>query len=102
MSVSLLKSYLNEVEFLTRSLDIDKILLLKKMILIPKKKNGKVFVFGNGGSISTANHFAVDLTKNAKIEAISVSNDNLITCFSNDYGFDNWIKNAIKYYVKKK
>jgi D-sedoheptulose 7-phosphate isomerase len=101
MSVSLLKSYLNEVEFLTRSLDIDKILLLKKMILIPKKKNGKVFVFGNGGSISTANHFAVDLTKNAKIEAISVSNDNLITCFSNDYGFDNWIKNAIKYYVKK-
>lgn len=101
MSVALLKSYLNEVEFLTRSLDIDKILLLKKMILIPKKRNGKVFVFGNGGSISTANHFAVDLTKNAKIEAISVSNDNLITCFSNDYGFDNWIKNAIKYYVKK-
>lgn len=101
MSIPLLKSYLNQVEFLTRSLDIDKILLLKKMILIPKKRNGKVFVFGNGGSISTANHFAVDLTKNAKIEAISVSNDNLITCFSNDYGFDNWIKNAIKYYVKK-
>jgi len=101
MSRILLKSYLNEVEFLTRSLDIDNILLLKKKILFQKKRNGKVFVFGNGGSISTANHFAVDLTKNAKIEAISVSNDNLITCFSNDYGFDNWIKNAIKYYVKK-
>jgi D-sedoheptulose 7-phosphate isomerase len=102
MSKNLLKNYLNEIESLTRSLDVNKILLLKKKILLHKKRGGRIFVFGNGGSISTVNHFAVDMTKNAKVETISISNDNLITCFSNDYGFDYWIKNALKYYVKKK
>jgi D-sedoheptulose 7-phosphate isomerase len=101
MSKPLLKSYLNEIEFLIQSIDINKILLLKKKILFNNKKKGRIFIFGNGGSISTANHFAVDMTKNAKIETISLSDNNLITCFSNDYGFEYWIKNALKYYVKK-
>jgi D-sedoheptulose 7-phosphate isomerase len=101
MSKVLLKTYLHEIENLIKSLDLDKILMIKKQILLTKKKNGKVFIFGNGGSISTANHFAVDMTKNAKVETISISNDNLITCFSNDYGFEHWIENGIKYYVKK-
>ena len=101
MSKPLLKSYLNEIEFLIQSIDINKILFLKKKILFNNKKKGRIFIFGNGGSISTANHFAVDMTKNAKVETISISNDNLITCFSNDYGFEYWIENGIKYYVKK-
>lgn len=101
MTKALIKKYLNESAFLIQSLEIDNILLLKKKILFFKKKNGRVFIFGNGGSISTANHFAVDMTKNAKVETISISSDNLITCFSNDYGFEYWIKNALKYYVKK-
>lgn len=101
MTKKLLKNYLNEIEILIQSLDVNKILKLKEKIILSKKKSGKVFIFGNGGSISTANHFAVDMTKNAKIETISISNDNLITCFSNDYGFDNWIKNALAYYAKK-
>ena len=101
MSKSLLKKHLNEIELLTRSLDLEKILFLKKKIIITKNRKGRIYVFGNGGSSSTANHFAVDMTKNAKIETISSSNDNLITCFSNDYGFNNWIKNVLKFYVKK-
>ena len=101
MTKALIKKYLNESTFLTQSLDVNSILLLKKKILFSKKKSGRVFIFGNGGSISTANHFAVDMTKNAKVETISISNDNLITCFSNDYGFEYWIENALKCYVKK-
>jgi len=42
------------------------------------------------------------MTKNANIETISFSNDNLITCFSNDYGFNNWMKKALKFYINKK
>ena len=85
MTKRILKNYLNEVEILIKKIDLDNVLLLKKKILLTKKKNSKVFIFGNGGSSSTANHFAVDMTKNAKVETISFSNDNLITCFSNDY-----------------
>ena len=42
------------------------------------------------------------MTKNAKIKTISITNDNLITCFSNDYGFKKWMEKSIKYYVEKK
>ena len=38
------------------------------------------------------------MTKNAKIKTLSFSNDNLITCYSNDYGFENWIKKTIEFY----
>ena len=101
MSKVLLNTYLNELQNLIKSFDLDKILILKKKIMLTKKKKNKKFIFVKGGSISTANHFAVDMMKNAKVETISISNDNLITCFSNDYGFEYWIKHGIKYYVKK-
>ena len=101
MTKKILKNYLKQISVLIDKLDLAKILNLKNKIKQYSKKNGKIFIFGNGGSASTANHFAVDMTKNAKIETHSISNDDLITCFSNDYGFDYWIKNAIKYYIKK-
>ena len=55
-------------------------------------KGGRVVFFGNGGSASTANHVSVDLSKNAKISSINFNESNLITCFSNDCGYSNWMK----------
>jgi D-sedoheptulose 7-phosphate isomerase len=79
----------------------DKIIDLKNKIINTKRKKRKVYIFGNGGSASTANHIAVDLTKNAKIKSISVSNDNLISCFSNDYSFDEWMAKYADYFMEK-
>ena len=76
--------------------------MVKDKIVHTKKSKVEFLYLEMVGKISTANHFAVDMTKNANIETISLSNDNLITCFSNDYGFNDWIKKAIKFYVKKK
>ena len=64
------------------------------------KKRGTIYLAGNGGSASTASHMSTDLTKNAKIKSMSFNDVNLITCFSNDYGYENWLKAAIKYYTK--
>ena len=36
-----------------------------------------------------------------KIKALSFNDHNLITCFANDYGFENWIKEAIKNFYSK-
>lgn len=102
MSNTLIKKFLNEYNNLINNIKFSEILELKKILLDIKKKKGTVYIFGNGGSISTANHFAVDMTKNAKIKTISITNDNLITCFSNDYGFEKWMEKSIKYYVEKK
>jgi D-sedoheptulose 7-phosphate isomerase len=60
-------------------------------------KNGnKVFICGNGGSASTATHFACDLAKGTIVEdkkrfKVIGLNDNLplMTALINDNGFDN-------------
>ena len=79
--------------------DIKKI---KNSFLITKKKGGKVIFFGNGGSAATCNHVSVDLTKNAKLKSINYNDPSMITCFANDYGFDQWIKKTLEFYCNKK
>ena len=79
----------------------DKIIRLAENIKNIKRNKGKIIIFGNGGSAATASHFSVDLTKNAKIRAINFNEADLITCLSNDYGHDNWVKKAIEFYIDK-
>ena len=62
---------------------------------------GKVYIVGNGGSSSIASHVSVDFAKVANIPSNTFNNSNLITCFANDYGHDNWITEAIKAYIQK-
>ena len=74
---------------------IKKILTVKKLLLECKKKNKKVIIFGNGGSSAIASHFSVDLTKNSGIRCVNFNEYDLITCFSNDFGYEKWILNII-------
>ena len=78
-----------------------KIIYLKRIIITTKKKGKKILVFGNGGSAAIASHFSVDLTKNAKIRCTNYNEADLITCFSNDYGYEHWIEMAINYFGDK-
>lgn len=55
-----------------------------------------IWIFGNGGSASTAEHFEADLSfvrhdsKNLKIKASALTgNSALITAIANDIGFEN-------------
>jgi D-sedoheptulose 7-phosphate isomerase len=61
-----------------------------------KKKNKKITIIGNGGSASIANHVFTDLTKNLKIKTFNPNESSLITCFSNDYNYENWQKEILK------
>jgi D-sedoheptulose 7-phosphate isomerase len=74
---------------------------VKEILLLKKKNKRNVFIAGNGGSASIASHFSVDLTKNAKVKCINFNESNLITCFANDFGYENWLAKAIKFYAKK-
>ncbi len=80
-----------------KKLFLETINLLKKV----KKNKNKVIIFGNGGSAATSSHFAVDLTKNARINCINFNDPDLITCFSNDYGFENFVMQGIDRYSNK-
>ena len=81
---------------------LKKLNLVKDLIVSTSKKSGKILIFGNGGSAAIASHASVDLTKNARIRAVNFNEADLITCFSNDYGYDRWIEKTIDFYADKK
>ena len=79
-------------------------LIDQSAILIDKcrRQGGKVYIVGNGGSSSMASHVSVDFAKVAGVPSDTFNNANLITCFANDYGHDNWVSEAIKAYINEK
>ena len=61
-----------------------------------RRRGGQIFIMGNGGSASTASHFACDLGKNTRIEGwpdfrVSALTDNIATfsAYANDEGYEN-------------
>lgn len=53
------------------------------------KKANFVWIAGNGGSASTANHLANDLVKICNVKAISLcANEAVLTAYANDDGYD--------------
>jgi len=46
--------------------------------------------------LAKASHVAVDFFKAASIRAINFYEADLITCFANDYGYENWVEKALE------
>ena len=80
-------------------ISIYKIVLTKNILLDVKNTNGKIMIFGNGGSAAIASHVSVDLTKNANIRSVNFNEADLITCFSNDYGYEKWVEKTVDFYA---
>jgi D-sedoheptulose 7-phosphate isomerase len=99
-----LKKYLNDLSSLIIPDEevLENILKVKDVLVNTSKNNGKVMIFGNGGSAAISSHVSVDLTKNAKIRSLNFNEADLITCFSNDYGYERWIEKAIDFYSEDK
>ena len=95
------KNYNKSIYNLLNDLDISLIDKSVELIQDCKKNKGKTIIIGNGGSASIASHVSVDFAKVANIPSNTFNNANLITCFANDYGHENWIKEAIKAYTQK-
>tara|TARA_B110000967_G_C18843271_1_gene540565 strand:+ start:748 stop:1314 length:567 start_codon:yes stop_codon:yes gene_type:complete len=77
---------------------ISDLILVKNLLIEASENNNKIIIVGNGGSAAIASHFAVDLTKNARIRCVNFNESDLITCFSNDYGYEHWAEKAIEFY----
>jgi len=92
-------------EIQEQSETIDKII---KIIISTKNKNKTIFTMGNGGSGSTASHFASDLQKTTilknenRIKSISlVDNMPLILAWANDVSFESIFEEQLKNYIEK-
>ena len=59
--------------------------IILKQALLGKK----IMFIGNGGSSAISSHMAIDFWKNGRIKAIAFNDASLLTCISNDYGYEH-------------
>ncbi len=100
MENDFLENYFREItELISNSSNvINDLIDVKKTILLASERGKKIIISGNGGSSAIASHFSVDLTKNANIRCTNFNEPDLITCFSNDYGYEHWVEKAVEFY----
>lgn len=72
------------------------ILRIVNSILALRRNGNKIMLIGNGGSASIASHIATDFLKNCSIAAVAFNDSSLITCISNDLGYENVFKKPIE------
>ena len=101
--LNFLQNYLTDFSNLIKPNEdvVHKLIQVKNILLNTSKKKKKILIFGNGGSAAIASHVCVDLTKNAKVRAVNFNESDLITCFSNDYGYERWVEKAVDFYADK-
>lgn len=71
--------------------------LLEEVI---KEKKQVIFI-GNGGSAGIASHMAVDFWKNGGVKATAFNDSSLLTCLSNDYGYEYVFAKPIETFAEK-
>jgi D-sedoheptulose 7-phosphate isomerase len=94
-------NYFNLIDNGSRSIDHDKLISISEKIEKVSASGGTIYIAGNGGSASIASHAAIDFTKAANIRATTFNESSLLTCFSNDYGYEHWVEKALEFYAKK-
>lgn len=62
------------------------------------KTNRSIYFIGNGGSNSICSHMMEDFAKILKYKTYAFSDPALITCFSNDYGYEYAMKEWLDIY----
>jgi len=73
-----------------------------KMISLTRFQNGIVYVIGNGGSAGIASHFSTDLIKSMHVPSQTFYDSNLMTCLSNDTGYENVFSYPLEKLLKPK
>lgn len=86
---------------------IDEIIKIAELVIESIKKDGKVIIFGNGGSASDSQHIACELVGRFKKErialpALALSTDtSILTSLANDYGYEIVFARQIEALAKK-
>src|SRR5215472_15027346 len=64
-------------------------------------RGNKLMVIGNGGSAAIASHLATDYTKNGGIRTLAFNDGAMLTCLSNDLGYENVFAKQIEMFAQK-
>ncbi len=85
-----------EIKELVMTTDITEIVIMLKT---QRFRGGQVFVCGNGGSASTAEHFTNDLFSRG-IRAVCLNNNvSIMTMIANDFGYEYVFQKQLEVYA---
>lgn len=91
-----IRSYFREITDILDDMEIAPIEAAIDLLHQARLEGRQVFIFGNGGSASTASHMACDLAKNTRHHALPpfrviglTDNMALFSAYSNDEGYEN-------------
>jgi D-sedoheptulose 7-phosphate isomerase len=92
--MNFIKNYLNETIKIIQKIDIFQIKKIINLIKLVKKKKGRIFFIGVGGSAANASHAVNDFRKIVGIECYTpVDNISELTARTNDEGWESVFKN---------
>ena len=60
-------------------------------------EGGKTFIFGKVSSVTISSYLSFDLNKNSGLQFVNCNEAYLITCFVNEYGYEQWTEKAINF-----
>jgi D-sedoheptulose 7-phosphate isomerase len=89
------ENYRNQyAEFLTTELSV----FTESMLALMDKAGSRAryFFAGNGASAAIASHLANDFSKALGLRASTFHDPAMVTCFGNDFGYANWIAEAVR------
>ena len=105
-----IEEYYSNFQNCLKNLDKKELVDISNFIFNKIKNGSQIFVAGNGGSASVANHFLCDFNKGIMLSSnfklrpkvISLSNSlELITAISNDISYDEIFSLQLRNYFKK-
>jgi D-sedoheptulose 7-phosphate isomerase len=103
-----IRNYLENLVTTIQSLNIEEFTNVACVLRTARSKGKRIFIFGNGGSGSTATHFACDINKGVSYGRkdrfkVVCLNDNIPTmlAYSNDVGFDVVFKEQLENFVEQ-
>ncbi|MDR1494939.1 MAG: SIS domain-containing protein [Rickettsiales bacterium] len=85
-------------KFFARSVEVsydESFEYFRKILDGVKNSGAYTYVIGNGGSCSIASHISEDILNHCGIRSVALSDGSLITCFANDYGFENVYRKSL-------
>lgn len=107
MTDLLINNYIEELKDTLDKLNRSEIIKFAEVLENARLNGNKVFIFGNGGSGSTASHFACDINKGVSLgmekrHRIMALTDNIPTmlAYSNDISYDEVFVEQLKNFLE--
>ena len=101
------KNYKQRLLAALDTVDLDRVEALIEVFRRARDEDRQIFVFGNGGSAATANHFACDIVKGAsygqqkRFKIMSLAEQiPTLTAYSNDVGYESVFVEPLKNFAR--